>query len=122
MLPFAVITITGALIFYTVGVFSEKITGFIKLWHLILFWIGFVFDTTGTTLMGIIAGGTLAVNIHSVTGFLAIILMAIHAVWATITLIKGDETQKRNFHKFSIVVWAIWLVPYWSGMIYGMMK
>ena len=30
------------------------------------------------------------------------------------------EDSAKNFHKFSIAVWAIWLVPYVLGMIIGM--
>jgi len=69
-----------------------------------------------------LAKDVLAVNFHSITGITAIILMAVHAIWATITLIKGNEKSKRNFHKFSIVVWIIWLIPYISGMIFGMTR
>ena len=71
--------------------------------------------------MSRLANDVFAVSFHSVTGLIAIILMAVHAVWATITLVKGSEISKQNFHKFSIAVWAIWLIPYLSGMIYGMM-
>jgi len=121
MLIFAIISISLALVFYTIGVFSEKLAGSLKSWHLIMFWIGFAFDTTGTTLMTKIANEVFTFNFHGVTGLLAIVLMAIHAIWATITLIKGDENSKKNFHKFSIWVWVIWLIPYLSGLIFGMM-
>ena len=121
MLIYAVTTISLALVFYTIGVWSEKIQGSLKKWHLIMFWIGFIFDTTGTTLMGKLAGDMPTVNFHGITGLAAIILMAVHAIWATTVLLKGGETQKRNFHKFSILVWFIWLIPYISGMVVGMM-
>lgn len=58
-------------------------------------------------------------NFHGITGLLAIILMFLHALWATIVLIKNDEKAKSNFHKFSIIVWAIWLIPFVSGAIFG---
>lgn len=122
MLPFAVVTITLALVFYTIGVFSEKFTGTLKGWHLIMFWIGFLFDTTGTTLMSRLAKDVFTFSFHSVTGATAIILMAAHAVWATVILFKGTEKSRRSFHKFSIVVWIIWLIPYLSGMLYGMLS
>lgn len=41
------ILITLALVFYTIGVWRERIAGRLKAWHLIFFWGGFVFDTTG---------------------------------------------------------------------------
>ena len=116
----AIITITLALVFYTTGVWSEKIQGQLKRWHLLLFWTGFVFDTTGTTLMGKLAGDILKLNFHSVTGALAILLMLIHALWGTVVLARNRESERISFHKFSLIVWLIWLAPYLSGMIYGM--
>jgi uncharacterized repeat protein (TIGR03987 family) len=122
MLIYAIISITLALVFYTVGVWSEKLQGTLKAWHLSLFWVGFVFDTLGTTLMGRIANDVLKLNFHSVTGVTAIVLMLIHAVWATIVLKNNNQKQKSSFHKFSIVVWILWLIPFISGMVFGMTR
>ncbi len=122
MLIYAITSISAAFLFYTVGVWSEKISGTLKNWHVCLFWIGFVFDTIGTTLMGRLANDAFSVNFHSVTGITAIILMLIHAVWATIVLRKNQKEQKSKFHRFSIVVWILWMIPFLSGMALGMMK
>ncbi len=122
MLPYAVVSITLALVFYTVGVWSEKGQGELKGWHLVVFWIGLVFDTVGTTLMSKIASGGFKFNFHGITGLLAIILMLFHAIWATVVLFKDDKKAKANFHKFSIVVWLIWLIPFISGAIFGMAR
>ena len=115
-LIFAIVAIVSALVFYTIGVWSEKFAGILKPWHLLLFWIGLVFDTTGTTLMGNIAG-KMDFDVHGITGVLAIILMLRHAIWATVVLITKQEKWIKNFHKFSIVVWLIWLIPFFTGMI-----
>jgi uncharacterized repeat protein (TIGR03987 family) len=112
----SIIVIISALIFYTIGVWSERFAGWLKIWHLVLFWIGFVFDTTGTTLMGIMAG-KMDLDIHGITGALAIILMFSHAAWATIVLITRQEKAIRNFHKFSLFVWLVWLIPFFTGMV-----
>jgi uncharacterized repeat protein (TIGR03987 family) len=117
----AVITIVSALVCYSIGVWSEKFAGRLKPWHLIFFWIGFVFDTTGTTLMGEIAG-KFDFNLHGLTGVLAIVLMAAHAIWATVVLLQKKENALKNFHKFSLAVWGIWLVPFFSGMAMAMMR
>lgn len=125
-LIFAIITITLALIFYTIGVWSERKANTLKRWHVVVFWIGLLFDTTGTMTMERIAGtGNMSISstqlaIHGITGALAIILMLFHAVWATWVLYKNDEKKKAIFHKFSIAVWFVWLVPYIIGMIIGM--
>ena len=121
MLPYAIAAITSALIFYTVGVWSEKIQKVLKPWHLAVFWTGFVFDTIGTTLMSRIAGEVFQLNLHGITGLLAIALMLFHAVWASIVLAKNNEQARAKFHKFSLVVWIIWLIPYLTGLVMGMM-
>lgn len=54
-LIFAIITITLALVFYTVGVFGERKAKSLNKKHVIIFWIGLLFDTTGTLTMTRIA-------------------------------------------------------------------
>lgn len=115
----SIICMVLALTCYTVAVWSERASGRLKPWHLILFWTGFVFDTTGTTLMGKMAG-SFELNIHSITGALAILLMLFHSIWATIVLVRKQEDMIRSFHKFSLIVWAIWLIPFCSGIFLGM--
>lgn len=113
------ILITLALVFYSIGVWSERFAGRLKGWHLIFFWLGLVCDTTATTIMMNYAGA-LKANVHGVTGVAAILLMVIHALWATIVWVRKDERAIVDFHKFSIVVWAIWLIPYFTGILMGM--
>lgn len=115
----SMILITLALVFYTIGVWSERLAGRLKGWHLIFFWGGLIFDTVGTGMMMEMAG-RLTADLHGVTGLVAILLMLIHAIWATIVLVRKDERAILNFHKFSLVVWLIWLVPYFSGFFLSM--
>ena len=51
MLFAAISAITLALVFYSIGVWGEKLGGVLKKWHITVFWAGFVCDTAGTTLM-----------------------------------------------------------------------
>ena len=113
------IAIVIALIFYTTAVWSERFAGRLKGWHLALFWTGLVFDTTGTLLMTEISGG-FSLDVHAVTGAAAILLMLGHTVWASIVLAARQEKAIRNFHKFSLLVWLAWLVPFINGLGYGM--
>ncbi len=122
MLIFAVIAITLALVFYTVGVWGERIQRTLKGWHLAMFWAGFAFDTAGTTLMSGLADDGFRFNFHGVTGVLAIALMLVHAVWASWALAHGSTETKVRFHRFSIVVWAVWLVPFVSGAAFAMAR
>ena len=116
MLLFAIIAMLSALTFYSVGVWGEKISGRLSPGNVIFFWIGFTFDTAGTTLMGIISGAFKA-DIHGITGLLAIILMLVHALWATVVLVRKQENMIIKFHKFSIIVWLIWLIPFGTGVV-----
>jgi uncharacterized repeat protein (TIGR03987 family) len=113
----ATIIITLALVFYSIGVWSERFAGELKRWHLAFFWLGLVCDTWGTGMMMEMAGG-LTFDLHGLTGLIAILLMLVHAVWATVVLIRRDERWIRNFHRFSVFVWVIWLVPYLSPMLF----
>lgn len=120
LLILSIVFMTLALTFYTIGVFAEKKRGLLLNWHAVVFWMGFICDTTGTGIMSKMAGSGFSLNIHGVTGLIALLLMAFHALWATVILVKKYDNAKKIFHKFSIVVWAIWLVPYIIGMVMGM--
>jgi len=117
MNPAAVIVINLALLFYSIGVWSERIQGRLKIWHTVFFWLGLVCDIWETGMMFDFVGG-MTFDIHGISGLLAIILMFVHAVWATIVLVKKDENMIVKFHKFSVFVWLVWLIPYFSPMIF----
>ena len=117
--PMASMIMGLALIFYSIGVWSERFAGRLKPWHLIFFVLGLICDTWGTGLMFKFVGG-MAFDIHGITGTIAIVLMFIHAAWAAVVLFKKDEKAITNFHKFSLVVWFIWLIPYFSPMVFNM--
>jgi len=113
--------ITLALVFYSLGVWSEKIAHYLKPWHVIAFWIGFAFDVSGTLAMHHISEKPFNImDPHTLTGQIAIWLMLFHAAWATRVIYKNDEKLKNNFHRFSLFVWLVWLVPYLGGMYLGM--
>ncbi len=115
MTVLSAIVITLALVFYTIGVWSERFAGRLKVWHLVFFWLGIVFDTWGTGMMFERVGGMMF-DVHGLTGLLAIVLMFIHALWATVVVMRKDERWINRFHRFSVTVWVIWLIPYFSPM------
>lgn len=127
----AVILIIGAFIAYTVGIWSEKIQGQLKGWHVLLFWCGLVFDTLGTAAMAILyretAGNTLQGlagfwsphnDFHSLTGAFALGVMLLHAAWATLVVCNKKVEWVMKFHRYSVTVWVIWLIPFISGMLF----
>lgn len=114
------IVMSLAFVFYTAGVFGERAARDLRPLHVVLFWAGFACDATATELMRMLtAAGEHAGVIHTVTGVAAIVLMGVHAMWATFVLLRGTTQARRGFHRYSIVVWGIWLLPYLGGMIAG---
>ncbi len=121
LVVFSAATITLALIFYSVGIWAERLSRYLKGWHVLAFWLGFIFDVTGTLGMHQISKAPLDFsNLHTLTGQLALWLMLAHAVWASWVVKTGSDKQRRNFHKYSIFVWLIWLIPYFGGVYIGM--
>lgn len=117
----SVTLITLALIFYSTGIWSERFARYLKGWHVAAFWTGFTFDVTGTLAMSRLSEDPFnLLHLHTLTGQIALWLMLAHAIWATYVVKKGSENSRRKFHRYSIIVWLIWLIPYFGGMIMGM--
>ena len=115
------ILITLALIFYSLGIWSERIARYLKPWHGAAFWLGFLFDVSGTLAMHRMAEGQFdLLEPHTLTGQIALWLMLAHAIWATYVIRRGSDTLRRSFHRYSLFVWMVWLVPYFGGMYLGM--
>ncbi len=129
MLSSAIVLITLALVFYTVGVWAERRHGTLTWLHAVFFALGLTFDVAGTTIMSRIAAaggldttGTAGMlnQIMAVTGAAALLIMAVHLVWAVVVLVRDRENERDAFHKFFVGVWAFWLIPYFTGMIGSM--
>lgn len=129
MLVIAIVLITAALVWYTVGVMAELRAGRLRPWHVVAFLLGLTFDATGTFVMGQIArtsgaatvSGPLA-SVMAVTGAIALVLMALHATWALVVLVRNRASELLGFHRFSLWVWAVWLIPYATGAASAMIR
>lgn len=122
-------SISAALICYTYGVFSVRRARMLSRKHLIFFWVGLLFDTTGTLLMKQLASGANAIEvshlqaaIHGGSGILAILLMAGNALLATILYRNATPEKMHGYRRFCLVVWIVWLVPFLTGMAMGMSR
>ena len=115
--------ITLALVFYSVGVWSERIARNLKPRHVTAFWTGLFFDACGTLAMHHLAERPFDLGQpHRLSGQIALWLMLAHAIWATRVARKGSEQARRGFHRYSLFVWLIWLVPYFGGVYLGMRR
>jgi uncharacterized repeat protein (TIGR03987 family) len=116
------VLITMALVSYSLGVWAEHVVRYLRPWHVLAFWTGFAFDVSGTTAMELLEPGFNWASLHTITGQIALWLMFVHAVWAVRVAWWGGEATRQVFHRFSLVVWTIWLVPYIGGMYLGMSR
>ncbi len=114
------VILSMALIFYSVGVWSERIQGRLKGWHVVALGLGVVCNFAGTTFMGELARLLGHANcLHTVLCSISIFLMTLHAVWAFWTFRKGAVKAKYFFSRFGIVVWSMWLILYIVGIYMG---
>ena len=123
----AIVLITAALAFYTTGVWSERRGGRLRWRHVALFGAGLALDASGTVLMTLIAADSSRSRADDSTGILdavmawtgpaALALMAVHLIWAAVVLIRNREAERLAFHRISLGVWALWLIPYLAGAI-----
>lgn len=117
------VLITLALFFYSLGVWAERLAHYLKPWHVVAFWTGFTFDISGTYAMTLLATKPFnLLAIHTLTGQVALWLMLAHAMWATYVVRKGTRQAREGFHRYSMLVWLIWLIPYFGGMYMGLLK
>jgi len=121
LLFYGVVLFTVALVFYSISVWAGWFSKRLKLWHIYVFLIGLFTDFLATLLTYIDIGG-IVITLHSVLGFISIILMFIHVVWAVIIFRSGKENLITNFHKISLFVWGIWMISYISGAYLGIVK
>ncbi len=121
ILILSTILINLALIFYSIGVWAERLSKYLKKWHVVVFWVGFTFDVLGTSAMHFISDRPFDfTDMHTLTGQIALWLMLAHATWATLVVRKNNTELLKKFHRYSLFVWLIWLIPYFGGMIMGM--
>ena len=117
MKPMTLAAVAGILLaaaLYTTATFAERRARVLKASHLRLFWSGFVVDVIATTLMTMISGG-FSLNLHGVLGVGAILVMLGHSTWATVVLALKQAKLMRQFHTFSLAVWALWMITLVTG-------
>ena len=115
---FSMVIISLALVFYSVGVWANFFSRRLQWWHWVMFVLGLICDGWGTLLMMELTGGKMALDVHYISGTLAFLLMLVNVIRALVVLLKKDEKAIRSYHKFAMLVWFIWLIPWLSPMFF----
>ncbi len=95
--------------------------GQLKRWHLIVFGLGVSVDLLATWLT-IKFVGAIVFTPHAIFGFTSLFLMALHFCWAVIVYTRNHEAGRRQFSRFSLLVWSIWMLSYITGFVSGLQK
>ena len=112
-MPFSIVLILIALALYSVAIWSEKVKKVLEPWMIYVFGTGFVCDLIGTTLM-LVQAEKFQWDVHTICGCAALLIMALHFVWAMYALVKQGKYQKL-FSRFSIYAWGVWLLALITG-------
>lgn len=106
--------ISLALSLYTTAIWSERIKHRLRPWMLFIFILAFICDILGTSLMAK-NHPQAHLNLHTICGLLALIIMLVHLLWAVDALARQGRCLLL-FHRFSIWAWALWLIAFVSGI------
>ncbi len=109
-----VIFITSALVFYTISIWSEKFTKIIRPWMVVLMAVGFTCDMIGTGMM-FFRSNVHHLNIHTICGYAALLIMLIHLLWAILAVENYGKAQEW-FNRFSVYAWCLWMIAFISGI------
>ena len=104
-----------ALILYSSVIWLHKLHHKLYLWMVLLFGIGLAADVSGTVFLCMTAGARWRFTLHTVSGLVSLVIMALHFAWALLA-VRGVGTSREYFDRFSVYAWLLWLVSFISGI------
>ncbi len=117
----SVISITAALLFYTVAVWWNWHTKRLEVRHLVLFWLGLATDILGTAMMSS-SVEKVTYDLHTISGYTALVLMVAVTLSGSYALFQRSERVLTSFHKFGIPIWFVWVTSWITGVVLGIQK
>lgn len=104
-----------ALILYSTAIFAHKYRGTLRTWMMAVFGAGLTADVAGTILLCVLPSHGWKWTFHSVSGLLALVIMALHFAWALVAVTRKGKSEER-FHRWSLRAWLLWLAAFISGI------
>lgn len=104
-----------ALCFYSLAIWAHKFQRALRTWMIWVFGIGLTADISGTIFLCMVATTKWTFNLHTISGFLSLLIMAIHFIWALLAMIIGGRHEK-YFKRYAIPAWYIWMIAFVSGI------
>jgi hypothetical protein len=114
----AVVVVTFALIFYSIGVITEQRKSSITRFVLIFLTLGVTLDITSTVLMIM---GSSHITIHGFIGWSALAVMLVDAVLIWRYWLKNKSAPvSRGLNLYTRIAYGWWVVAYIAGAIIAM--
>lgn len=104
-----------AFLLYTVVIFKHIITTELTERMVWLFGAALTADISGTIFLCYMHAQTWVWNFHTTTGFISVIIMALHFSWALAARRNGGSVQT-TFNHTSLAAWVIWFASFASGL------
>lgn len=105
----------AALILYTLVIWVHRIQHRLYGWMIWLFGAGLLADISGTIFLCAISAVSWKFTLHTVSGFVSLIIMALHFSWAFLAHAAHGKFEA-YFNRFSVYAWLLWLVAFISGI------
>ncbi len=113
----AVIVVSVALVFYSIGAITEQRKAAISRRVLFFLTVGVLLDITSTTLM-IINSSNIPLTVHGILGYTALLAMLIDNVLVWRHWLKnGDARVPRSLHLYTRFAYSWWVIAYIAGAI-----
>ena len=108
------ITVTAALLAYSIAVLTEQFKKKINKVVLIFLTLGIILDITATSFM-IYGSSNSAFTLHGMLGYSALLAMLIDAYLIWKNYLKVGENIKNSIHVYSLVAYLWWIVAFITG-------
>jgi hypothetical protein len=106
-----------AVITYSVGVWGAFRAKGATPKHLVLLWVGVVFDLAATASMSYSLGWRLENSLHTYLALAVFFGMTVVAAVGTWAWNKKNDALRANLAKWAVAPWALWVAMFLWGMI-----
>jgi uncharacterized repeat protein (TIGR03987 family) len=113
--------ITLALVLYTVAVWRSWRARTLVPATIVIFWCALAADTLATRMMAMRAE-TIRWDLHTISGYGALALMALLTVYGTAALVQRRQSWLTAFPKYALPVWVIWVISWITGVVLGIQR
>lgn len=108
------ITVTAALLSYSIAVITEQVTKKVNYFILIFLSLGLILDITATSFM-IYGSSNSAFTLHGLLGYSALLAMMIDTYLIWKNYLKYGANIKKSIHRYSLIAYIYWVIAFITG-------